>query len=552
MEILQGECKSASLCRPVESVKIFSSGQLLTETDPQGLWRVYDEEIKHKIRFEKDGYVAKEYRVEELPREKEIRLLEDKIIGYSNQLSYFPGETAFFYIHSSREFQAELVRYGQNVEIIEEFGQQPDCVQQVPDGKFVEQGLDWKISMKVQLTKDMRPGLWALRVYDGQDNYGITFVLSTPKKRTGKDSNVVVLASDTTWRSYNVWGGRSRYRNFEDGVSLNYILLSKVKSAIKGLTRNILPDRAVQLSKRLRKRVGLGIPEVITVADSPEDWRFRKLSIHRPFPNCSIIEDDVNHPFTSHLAAGEWRVLAWLEREDIPYDIIDGYDLHCNQNLLSDYNALILNTHCEYWSKEMYTAFKRYLSNGGWILNLSGNSIYREIEFFEDRSHHCVSLKFQNPVEDELALLGVRFDERGYGTCAPFKVENPDHWIFIGTNLTQGDIFAENSLNCYTKDDEEWYDSSHPGMETKGALAGKGGSGWETDKLTPNAPDDIVLLAKGQNSRGGGADMIIREPNDSSGGIFSASSITFGGSLLVDPVSSRIVKNVLGRALGRG
>ena len=544
MEVLQGKCKSASLCMPVEGVKIISSGQVLAETDSRGLWRIEREKIKQKLGFEKDGYIPKEYRVEELEDGKVIRLLEDKIIGYSNKLSYHPGETIFFYIHSSNKFRAELVRYGYEVEVVKKFEQQPVCIQQVPDGKFVEQGLDWKISMKVQLAKDMRPGLWALRLYDGQDRYGITFVLSTPKERWNRSNKVVVLASDTTWRSYNVWGGRSRYRNFEDLST--YTLPQKIKTATKRLASKIFPAWAVQL---LKKSAGLDTPnENITITDKPDDWRFRRLSIRRPFPHCSIVEDEVNTPFTSHLAAGEWRVLAWLEREQIAYDFISCHDLHRHPDLLSHYDAVILNTHCEYWSKEMYDALKRYHANGGWILNLSGNSIYREVEFFEDGSTRCVSLLFQNSVEDESSLLGVRFDTRGYGTCAPFRVETPNHWAFTGTGLKQGEIFAEVSLNRPTVHNGECYDSSRPGGGTKENLTGEGGSGWETDKITTTAPDDIVLLAKGQNPDNGGADMIIREPNYSSGGVFSVSSITFGGALLVDSASSRIVRNILERS----
>ena len=43
--------------------------------------------------------------------------------------------------------------------------------------------------------------------------------------------------------------------------------------------------------------------------------------------------------------------------------------------------------------------------------------------------------------------------------------------------------------------------------------------------------------------------MVVREPAADHGGVFSASSITFGGSLLIDPVTSRITRNVLERAL---
>ncbi len=79
-------------------------------------------------------------------------------------------------------------------------------------------------------------------------------------------------------------------------------------------------------------------------------------------------------------------------------------------------------------------------------------------------------------------------------------------------------------------------------------LKGIGGSGWETDKLSKTAAKDFFQLAKGLNKKGG-ADLVLREPAETRGGVFSVSSITFGGSLLIDNVCSGMVKNVLNKIL---
>ena len=122
--------------------------------------------------------------------------------------------------------------------------------------------------------------------------------------------------------------------------------------------------------------------------------------------------------------------------------------------------------------------------------------------------------------------------------------------MFKGTKLKRGDLFAKNSLNNYSFENDIDFDAdpaSRPGMAP---LKGDGGSGWETDKLITNAPTDIKLIAKGTNKKGGGADMVIRESNEK-GIMFSASSITFGGTLLIDDASSRIVKNVINKAIDK-
>ena len=62
-------------------------------------------------------------------------------------------------------------------------------------------------------------------------------------------------------------------------------------------------------------------------------------------------------------------------------------DLHEIPGVLSGYAALIMSTHPEYWSTEMYDALEKYLGEEGNLVYLGGNGIYwrvtidgREIE----------------------------------------------------------------------------------------------------------------------------------------------------------------------------
>jgi len=550
MAFLRGSCKSASLCMPIPGVRLISAGRVLSVTDRVGRWRLDLNAAGLRVRFERKGYVPKEYPVHRLTEGQCVRLLEDRMIGYADRLSYYPGEEATFYIHSPRQYRAELVRYGLRTEVARVFPKCATCVQSVPDGRFVDTGLNWRVGLKILLEENMRPGLWGLRLRDEHGSYTITFVLCTPAQRRGIASKLVVLSSDSTWLSYNIWGGRSRYRNFEDEPLRPYGSTRTLRGTLKRWVSGLLPVPLKRVLRRVIVRQQATRATVIQAKDDADHWYFRKLSVHRSFPHCSIDGEDPYSPFTSHLADGEWRVLAWLEREDIPYDMATCWELDKNPDLLLGYKALVLNTHCEYWSRSMYAALKRFHTAGGWVMNLSGNSIFREIEFFEDGSHRCVSLRFGKSVEDESALLGVRFDERGYGTCAPFQVLAAEHWAFADTGVQPGDVFAERSLNTQTHCLQWIYNPSRPGMDTRGVLTGQGGSGWETDKITPTAPAGMTLLAKGGNPQDGGADMILIEPTGTRGGVFSASSITFGGSLLVDNIASRLVRNVLNRALG--
>jgi N,N-dimethylformamidase len=76
-----------------------------------------------------------------------------------------------------------------------------------------------------------------------------------------------------------------------------------------------------------------------------------------------------------------------------------------------------------------------------------------------------------------------------------------------------------------------------------------GASGHETDKISPSSPKNTHLLARGENPGGGGAEMVIHEPAGD-GAVFSAGSISWPASVLVDEAVSKITANVLQRFVG--
>jgi hypothetical protein len=110
-------------------------------------------------------------------------------------------------------------------------------------------------------------------------------------------------------------------------------------------------------------------------------------------------------------------------------------------------------------------------------------------------------------------------------TVAPYEVLLPEHWVFAGTGLTQGDRLGEKTLH-------ERY--------------GDGASGHETDKISPSSPLDIQLLARGINPDEGGAHMTCFTTR-SGGEVFAAGSITYTSALLCDTLTSLITSNVLRR-----
>jgi hypothetical protein len=251
------------------------------------------------------------------------------------------------------------------------------------------------------------------------------------------------------------------------------------------------------------------------------------------------------------MAPAEWRGLAWLEREGFAYDLYAEYHLHAGQLDLDAYKILVLSVHPEYWSRAMYQQVKRWVyERGGRLMYLGGNGLNCEIEVLDEGrirfKNHLLAVdgqlgmtdsatgaylesRFHRTVESEASLLGVVTTETGIMTGAPSRVLNADHWVFAGTSLRDGDLFGTASLH-----------ERCPG----------GASGHETDKISPSSPPGTALLAKGLNPDDGGAELVYYE-TASGGAVFSAGSISYPASLLVDAPLSRITANVIVRFLGR-
>jgi hypothetical protein len=251
------------------------------------------------------------------------------------------------------------------------------------------------------------------------------------------------------------------------------------------------------------------------------------------------------------MAPAEWRLLGWLEREGFDYDYYSEPQLHFGEIDLDAYRVLVLSVHPEYWSREMYQSVKRWVfERGGRLLYLGGNGLNCEVEFLgrdrlrfktflnpsdggalgmPDPNNPSVYLesRMHRTLESEANLLGVVCTESGIMTAAPYQVLDDRHWAFTGTGLRNGDLFGQASL----------HERIHGGA-----------SGHETDKRSPHSPPGTQLLAKGTNPDDGGAELVCFE-TPSGGAVFSAGSISYIHSLLVDPPLSRITSNVLTRYL---
>ena len=325
-----------------------------------------------------------------------------------------------------------------------------------------------------------------------------------------------VLASNITWNAYNNFGGRSNY------IHPDRVPPAPTVSARLELPRYTDPDH-----------------------DTYDAEDYDPLSFDRPEPVNHIplevqLGDPIEGRAACHLAEAEWRLLGWMERQGFSYDLWSETQLHYGQLRLDDYRVLVISTHPEYWSEEMYRAVKSWVfERGGKLMYLGGNGLNCMIEMLDEGTMKAFNgsarelarrgaeSRFHLYVESEANLLGVVYTDSGIMTAAPYRVIDPAHWTLAGTGLAAGDEFGRASLH----------------MRIPG-----GASGHETDKLSASSPANVRVVAKGTNPDDGGGE-IVHFDTGSGGEVFSVGSITWPASILVDDAVSRVTANVLSRFL---
>ena len=75
---------------------------------------------------------------------------------------------------------------------------------------------------------------------------------------------------------------------------------------------------------------------------------------HDNKPTLEKITDVIKKIGSEHLVAGEWRLLGWMEREGIKYDLYAENQFDDGTLNLDEYEVLVLSTHPEYWTINMY------------------------------------------------------------------------------------------------------------------------------------------------------------------------------------------------------
>lgn len=483
----------------------------------------------YEVVLGREGYGSRIVRIdvhEQVPYH--FRLLSDGLLGYMWPKCVRSGELAEFRVHAVEEYELELWRYGGTKEFIRRIGtfdeHGPRATMQItPDGDYTQTGVQWNRhgyhsrALSQFLTAPARSGLYYLHA---RSRSGRFFTFPWIVAPQAPASRIAVLASDINWNAYNSFGGRS-----------NYIHADRFP-ATPTINSRLELKRYTEKEHR-----------------TYDQETYAPLSLDRPDPYNHIAENEqLLDPIAGrqgcHMAASEWRLLGWMEQKGLDYDLYSETQFHFGQFSPDSYRVLIISTHPEYWSADMYYRLKSWVfERGGRLIYLGGNGLNCEVEFLDDHRivYHNTKWSHSEPQfapdgreyesrfdkrrESEASLLGVVFTFPGIMTAAPYEVLDARHWCFEGTGLRNGDRFGEKSQHQRV-----------PG----------GASGHETDKISAQSPANVQLLARGLNPGKGGAEMVIHQPAGG-GAVFSVGSICWPSSVLVDEAVSRITENVIRR-----
>ena len=438
------------------------------------------------------------------------------IEGYPDGQSFIQGEVINFHVSSEIErYHVTIRRIGASSETVWEGDIENGLKHRIPADASA-QGCGWPVSFSVTVPASWRSGYY--EVYFGApdaDNNerwleGRTTFFVIRANKPGTTAKILLQLTTNTYNAYDNWGGHSLYGfNSEDGR----------------------PGRKVSFSR----------------------------------------------PITS--GAWEWELafIQWAERNGYTLDYAVNSDLELHPELLDHYQLVVSVGHDEYWSTPMRDNIGRFISNGGNMAFFGGNSLtwqvrlenegremvswkeaYREDPLYQpERSNPLVSTLWSHPLvnrpENQLVgagtMLGGMHRSKGQymdGSGA-FTVYRPDHWIFAGTGLKQGEQFGE-------KDRIVGYECDgcdHTFVNGRPVPTGRDGTPEDFTilALAPAswAPSEWSWYERWEKGRKGNACMgIHRVPGG--GSVFTASTTGWAHGLKgKDPIVETITRNVLDR-----
>jgi hypothetical protein len=370
--------------------------------------------------------------------------------GYTSRGSVRPGEPIQFFVSSSvGPFAMGIYRLAAEREFMTDLLTLSSGAHPLPiRTRDYRDGPSWEPAATLRVPDDWPSGLYVAHVSAGLDQlggagsagatarlsgpvsgqYGLDIPFVVRAREPGSQSRILVFVNDTTYDAYNFWG-RSLYgfRCFGSSIYTS-----------PGAGGGLMP------------------------------WAFR-VSFRRPFIG--------EPPFIgTKWTYWEEPLAKWLSRLEIDVEWATLVDLHNDPALLDRYSMVVSTGHSEYFSNEMYSRLLVFIARGGNAAFFSGNNCWWRIRIedggatmvcYKERTFDPVAAPIPfgrteqtiNWTEHESGALvgttlgsvlapaptapdGSHLRDDINGETAHFVVCAPEHWVFAGTDLQEGDSFG--------------------------------------------------------------------------------------------------------------
>lgn len=382
-----------------------------------------------------------------------------EVWAYTDQLSYFPGDTVDFHVTTSAEnFSLQIIRDGAEPETVHTKSGVPGALVAPPEDWY-EKGCNWPRAYSWRIPRNLKTGFYiaTLKVENAAGEtreYDHGFFVK--KAKSAPKAKILLVAATSTWNAYNDWGGYSHYVSILD------------ENEAAGQFGKHQP--VITHHHRPFARGQLWLP-----ANAPRKPHYEKHPLDG-IPRYPCIEFAIAAGFSRWYCNAGWATYerpfaVWAEENGFDIDYATQHDLHFDGDMLSEYDCVVNVGHDEYWSWEMREALDRFIENGGRLARFAGNFGY-QIRF-EDEGKTQICYKERAHLEDPVARdadksrLSSVWDDpaigwlpettfglstlwgiyAGVGVQVPrgtggFTVYRPEHWAFEGSDLYYGDVFG--------------------------------------------------------------------------------------------------------------
>lgn len=398
--------------------------------------------------------------------------------GYATQIVN-PNEPVDLYLHTSTTLTIHV--FALQDKLCKQSLTRTQTATIQPNNYDYWQGCAWEKTISLP-TENLEPGLYVIQIChqnNSNKDYYMPFIIRNPK------ADLSIIASTNTWQAYNTFGGFCNY------------CFHAIPWLLKPLFIFI---KFINLKWRISDRHFMPVV--------PLPWQRPNQALHEDLHNLFQGKN-----VFSHLIAGEWQLIQYLAANKITYGLFSDQDFEAG--LTKNSQAIIFNTHSEYWSAQMLGRLTQYIEDDGRVVFLSGNNMYRQVQHYAKGT-----IVIDQRVDSKLIaeLIGTGYDASGYKTFAGFKVEAHDHFCFKDLALNNGDSFATPSAQAY------------------------GASGYETDKINERSRA-FQVLASGTNQAGPA--YIVFKPLANKGFIFNVSSVAFTSMIQKDRTIDTMLKNII-------